>query len=88
MKRSYKIYDKEMLAMIRELENQRYLLEGTKFKYKTWTDHQNLKYFIKAQKLDRRQVLQTLYLLIFSFILKYVLETKIGKADRLGRRLE
>ena len=32
--RNYEIYDKEMLVMIRELENWRYLLKGTKFKFK------------------------------------------------------
>ena len=31
--RNYEIHDKEVLAVIRRLENQRYLLEGTKFKF-------------------------------------------------------
>jgi len=31
--RNYEIHDKEMLAVIRELENWRHLLEGTKFKF-------------------------------------------------------
>ena len=34
MGRNYKIYDKEMLVVIWELENWRYLLEGAKFKFK------------------------------------------------------
>ena len=33
IERNYKIHDKEMLVVIRELENQRHLLEGTKFKF-------------------------------------------------------
>ena len=33
IERNYKIHDKEMLVVIRELENQRYLLKGTKFKF-------------------------------------------------------
>ena len=33
MERNYKIYDKEMLAIIRGLENWRHLLEGTHFKF-------------------------------------------------------
>ena len=33
MERNYKIHDKEMLAIIRGLENWRHLLEGTKFKF-------------------------------------------------------
>jgi len=32
--RNYKIYDKKILAVIRGLENWRYLLESTKFKFK------------------------------------------------------
>ena len=56
IEKNYKIHDKEMLAVIRELENWKYLLEGTKFKFKVWTDHKNLEYFIKVQKLNRRQV--------------------------------
>ena len=34
MERNYEIYDKEMLAVIKELENWRYFLEDTKFKFK------------------------------------------------------
>ena len=52
--RNYKIYDKKMLAVIRGLENWRYLLEGAKFKFKFWTDYKNLEYFMKMQKLNRR----------------------------------
>jgi len=55
MERNYKIHDKEMLEVIRGLENWRHLLEGTKFKFEVWTDHKNLEYFIKAQKLNQRQ---------------------------------
>ena len=33
-KRNYKIHDKEMLAVIRGLENWRHLLEDAKFKFK------------------------------------------------------
>ena len=40
------------------------------------------------QKLNRRQAQWTLYLLRFDFILKHVSDTKIGKADRLSRRLD
>ena len=34
MERNYKIHNKEMLAIIRGLENWRHLLEGTCFKFK------------------------------------------------------
>ena len=45
--RNYKI-----LTVIRGLENWRYLLEGTKIKFEVWTDHKNLEYFMKVQKLN------------------------------------
>ena len=50
--RNYKIHDKEMLAIIRSLENWRHLLEGTCFKFEIWMDYKNLEYFTKVQKLN------------------------------------
>jgi len=50
--RNYKIHDKEMLAVIRELENWRHLLESAKYRFKVWMDHKNLEYFMKVQKLN------------------------------------
>jgi len=46
IERNYEIYNKEILAVIRRLENWRYLLEGTRFKFKIWTNHKNLEYFM------------------------------------------
>jgi len=54
IERNYKIHDKEMLAVIRRLENWRYLLKGTKFKFEVWMNHKNLEYFMKTQKLNQR----------------------------------
>ena len=51
--KNYEIHDKKILVIIRGLENWRHLLEGAKFKFKVWTDHKNLEYFIKAQKLNQ-----------------------------------
>ena len=53
--RNYEIHDKEMLAVVRGLEAWRYFLEGTTIKFEIWTDHKNLKYFMKAQKLNHGQ---------------------------------
>ena len=50
--RNYEIHDKEMLVVVRCLEAWRYFLEGTTVKFEIWTDHKNLEYFIKAQKLN------------------------------------
>ena len=53
--RNYEIHDKEMLAIIRGLENWRHLLEGACFKFEIWIDYKNLEYFMKAQKLNHKQ---------------------------------
>ena len=86
MERNYKIYDKEILAIVRCLEAQRHFLEGMTVKFEIWTDHKNLEYFMKAQKLNHRQARQTLYLSRFDFILKHVPGSRIGKADSLSRK--
>jgi len=84
--RNYEIHDKEMLAIIRGLEAWRHLLERAQFKFEIWTDHKNLEYFMKVQKLNRRQARWALYLSRFDFTLKHVLGTRMGKADGLSRR--
>ena len=86
--RNYEIHDKEMLAIIRGLENWRHLLEGMQFKFEIWTDHKNLKYFMRVQKLNQRQAQWALYLSRFNFTLKHIPGTRMGKADRLSRRLD
>ena len=86
--RNYEIHDKEMLAVIRGLENWRHLLEEVQFKFEIWTDHKNLEYFMKAQKLNCRQARWALYLSRFDFTLKHVLGTMIGKVDGLSRKLD
>jgi len=84
--RNYEIHDKEMLAVVRRLEVWRHFLEGTVVKFEIWTDHKNLEYFMKAQKLNQRQARWALYLSRFDFTLKHILESKIEKADSLSRR--
>ena len=86
MERNYEIHDKEMLAIIQRLESWRHLLEGAQSKFEIWTDHKNLEYFMKMQKLNRRQARWALYLSRFDFTLKHIPRTKMGKADRLSRR--
>jgi len=62
MERNYEIYNKKMLVIIRGLEAWRHLLEGVQFKFEIWIDYKNLEYFMKVQKLNRRQARWALYL--------------------------
>ena len=43
---------------------------------------------MKVQKLNWRQARSVLYLSRFDFMLKYMLGVRMGKADRLSRRLD
>ena len=87
-KRNYEIHDKEMLAIIWCLEAWRHFLEEAKDQFEIWTDHKNLKYFMKAQKLNQRQARWLLYLSRFDFTLKHVAGRSMGRADSLSRRVD
>ena len=87
-KNNYEIHNKEILAIIRCLEVWRYFLEGIKSQFEIWTDYKNLEYFMKAQKLNQRQIRQALYLLRFDFILKYVAGKSMRQADSLSKRMD
>ena len=83
---NYEIHDKEMLGVIRCLEAWQHFLEGAKVKFKIWTDHKNLEYFMSSQNLNCRQAQWALYLSRFDFVLKHIPGSRMGKADRLSRR--
>ena len=52
--RNYKIYDKELLAIVEALTKWiQYLLDAAE-PFEVWMDHENLKYFREPHKLNRR----------------------------------
>jgi hypothetical protein len=59
---NYEIYDKEMLAIIRALEEYRHYLEGHPLLFEIWSNHLNLTYFQQAHKLTWRQAHWSLFL--------------------------
>jgi len=77
-----------MLAVVRCLEAWRHFLKGAIEKFEIWTNHKNLEYFMKVEKLNRRQTRWALYLSHFNFTLKHVPGSKMGKADSLSRKLD
>jgi len=86
VERNYEIHDKEMLAIIRVLEEWRHFLEGARHLVEIWTDHKNLEYFMTAKKLNCRQACWSLYLARFDFKLIHRLGRSMGKPDALSRR--
>lgn len=86
VERNYDIHDKELLGIIRALENWRQYLEGASHKIEIWSDHKNLQYFMTTKKLNRRQAHWALYLTRFNFELINKPGASMGKADALSRR--
>jgi transposase InsO family protein len=86
VERNYEIHDKEMLAIIRALEEWRHFVEGAEHQFEIWTDHKNLEYFMKAKKLNRRQARWSLLLARFDFVMHHRPGKSMGKSDALSRR--
>jgi len=86
--RNYEIYDKELLAVIRGLEEYRDYLEGHPHKVEIWSDHQNLTFFRTAQKLTRRQARWALFITRFDFVLYHKPGKTMQVEDPLSRRAD
>jgi len=88
VEQNYEIHDKEMLAIIRALEEWRHFLEGARHLIEIWMDHKNLKYFMTAKKLNCHQARWSLYLAHFNFKLIHCPGRSMGKPDALSWRLD
>jgi transposase InsO family protein len=83
---NYEIYDKELLAIIRCLEQWRPELEGALFPIEILSDHKNLQYFATTKQLTARQARWAEYLSRFNFMIKYRPGRLSQKPDALSRR--
>jgi transposase InsO family protein len=83
---NYLVADKEMLSVIRSLEQWRHYLEGAHHEFEIWNDHANLQWFMKYQDLNRRQARWAQYLSRFNFKWLHKAGATMGKADALSRR--
>jgi len=79
VEQNYKIHDKEMLAIVRALEEWRHFVEGAEHRCEIWTDHKNLQYFMTAKKLNRRQARWSLLLAWFDFIMHHCPGKSMGR---------
>jgi hypothetical protein len=82
---NYKIYDKELLAIIRCLEEWESELISVR-QFKIITDHQNLKYFTSLRRLSERQMRWAHVLSRFNFTISYRPGSLCGRPDALSRR--
>ena len=82
---NYDIYDKELLAIIYALEEWRPYLLDAEEPFEIWTDHKNLSYFRKPQRLNSRQARWYLKLQDYNFELKHIPGKTNSRADILSR---
>lgn len=82
---NYPIHDKELLAVIRCLEQWDAELRSVP-SFEIWTDHKNLEYFQKKRQLSERQVRWAQALARYNFTLSYRPGKEAVVPDALSRR--
>ncbi|KAL5597079.1 uncharacterized protein BROUX77_007027 [Berkeleyomyces rouxiae] len=83
---NYEIHDKELLAVVKCLEEWRGELKSLGAPFKILSDHKNLQYFMTTRKLSERQVRWSQMLSEYNFRLEFRSGSKSGKPDALSRR--
>ncbi|SJL01309.1 uncharacterized protein ARMOST_04629 [Armillaria ostoyae] len=86
--RNYEIYNKELLAIMLALDEWRHYLMGATVDFEIWTDHQNLQYFRKPQKINHHQARWVTELAEYHFTLHHKPGASNKKADLLSRRAD
>ena len=82
---NYEIYDKELLAIVKALEEWRPELYGTDEPFNVITDHKNLQTFMTTKQLNQRQVRWAEFLSQFNFQIVYRPGSKATLPDALSR---
>lgn len=85
---NYEIYDKELLAIIKSMEEWRPELQGSQQEFEILTDHKNLEYFTTTKALNQRQVRWSEFLSQYNFRIVYRPGNKAIRPDALSRRHE
>ncbi|QRW20625.1 Retrotransposable element Tf2 protein [Rhizoctonia solani] len=85
---NYDTHDKELLAIIKALEEWRIFLEATDKPTQVFTDHRNLEYWMQARTFNRRHAQWRIFLSNFNFEIHYCPGKQLGKPDALSRQLD
>ncbi|QRW24438.1 Retrotransposable element Tf2 protein [Rhizoctonia solani] len=83
---NYDTHNKELLAIIKALEEWRIFLEATDKPIQVFTDHRNLEYWMQARTFNRRHARWRIFLSDFNFEIHYQPGKQSGKPDALSRR--
>ncbi|QRW26175.1 Retrotransposable element Tf2 protein [Rhizoctonia solani] len=85
---NYNTHNKELLAIIKALEEWRIFLEATDKPIQVFTDHRNLEYWMQARTFNRRHARWRIFLSDFNFEIHYRPGKQLGKPDALSRRAD
>ncbi|QRW18646.1 Retrotransposable element Tf2 protein [Rhizoctonia solani] len=85
---NYDTHDKELLAIIKALEEWRIFLEATNKPVQVFTDHCNLEYWMQARTFNQQHARWRVFLSDFNFEIHYCPGKQSGKPDALSRRLD
>ena len=83
---NYQIHDKEMLAIVKSLEEWRPELQRKRDRFEIYTDHKSLEYFMTTKQLTARQARWAEALSEYYFIIRYRPGKDNVQADALTRR--
>jgi len=83
---NYDIYDKELMGIIKALEESRAECKGAAYPLQLITDHKNLKYCMTKKLLNRRQARWSQFSIGFDYDIVYRPEKPNGKGDALIKR--
>ncbi|KAF8698542.1 hypothetical protein RHS03_07547, partial [Rhizoctonia solani] len=85
-KANYNMHNKELLAIIKALEEWRIFLEATDKLVQVFMDHRNLEYWMQAHTFNQRHAQWHIFLSDFNFEIHYCPGKQSGKPDALSRR--
>ena len=84
--RNYDMYDRELLAIIKALQQWRTYLLGSPHQITIYMDHSNLQYWKEPRKINQRVVREFQELSEYDFTLRHIPGTTNTRADALSRR--
>lgn len=82
---NYETHDQELLGIVAAMKQWRHYLEGSGFPIEVWTDHNNLKGFMRQKELNARQARWALKLAAYDFEI-FHRPGKSNPADAPSRR--
>jgi len=82
----YEVHDKELLAIVKALQDWRPYLVGTEKPIQIYTDHKNLRNFVTMKQLNQWQVRWAEQLTDYKFQIHYKKGNENGEADALSKQ--